>query len=170
VKPSATCLPLVVGAEGAACDELTNLCAQDYFCDGPTRRCVPLRDVDETCGSKWVTGCKPPLYCTAVGGVCTAPHPVGEPCEYNSQCVPGAVCDFTTKHCANLVWGEPGAPCDGGSNGCRTGNCVTSPPGRTSFCPIVVGVGEGCDIDHQCDEGSLCFDGKCVGNYAISCQ
>jgi hypothetical protein len=170
VKPSATCVPLVVGAEGAPCDELTNLCARDDFCDGPTRSCVPLRDVGEPCGSKWITGCKAPLYCTAVGGTCAAPHPVGEPCEYNWQCVPGTVCDFTTGHCANMLWGDPGAPCDAVAHGCSTGNCVTSNPGGTSFCPIVVGVGEPCDIGHQCDEGLLCFEGKCVGYYAITCQ
>ena len=170
VRPSATCIPLVVGAEGDACDELTHRCAQDYFCDGPSRRCVPLRDVGEVCGSKWVTGCKAPLYCTAVGGICSAPHAVGEPCEYDSQCAPGTGCDQVTRYCAEIVWGEPGAPCDGGRLGCRMGYCVTSFPGGTSFCPTVVGLGAACDYEHQCDEGSLCFEGQCVGNNAIHCQ
>lgn len=162
-KPSATCLPVVVGAEGDACDEVTLLCAPDYFCDGPTRRCVPLRDAGETCGSKWVTGCKAPLYCIAVGGVCTAPSSVGEPCTENVHCLPGTACDVATGHCAEMSWGEPGASCDSGPHACRTGNCTT-------VCPIVVGVGQPCDYQHQCDEGLLCFEDKCVGNYAIDCQ
>lgn len=170
MHPSATCLPLVVGDDGDSCDEISRLCALGLYCDGLTRRCVPLRGLGEPCGSNWVTGCVPPLYCSDAPGVCAAPGKVGDPCEFAAQCSAGLACDYTTNRCSEVEWNPPGAPCDAGAHLCRTGECQTSTLGMANFCPFVVAEGQACEDQHVCDEGSVCFGGKCVGSNSVECR
>lgn len=135
------------------------------------RSVAPLRSAGEACGSEWATGCKPPLYCTGAPGVCRLPGNLGDSCDPTSMCASGLVCDTDKKVCSEITWAGPGEQCDGWLTLCRRGNCPHATPFDSHICPVVVAEGEACGTaGRDCDEGSVCFGGKCIATNAVDCH
>jgi hypothetical protein len=170
------CVAIHVGAKGDPCDELTALCADDLYCSGRSRTCIPLGELGNSCGSKWPTGCKAPNYCDGAPGNCRAPGNTGADCSGGQPCAAGLACDEGTRLCAQIQWSEPGQPCDLGVHVCRADQCYQGSfgggvPGATGVCPFITGLGESCGgPTHVCDAGAVCYHGKCEGAHSVVCE
>jgi hypothetical protein len=174
--PSASCVALTFGGEGASCDELTAVCQRGLYCEGQSKRCTPLADLGEPCGSQYVTGCKPPLFCTGAPGTCKAPGETGAACNGEGECASGLGCAFQQQRCTPITWVAPGDVCDDVGL-CLRGSCVPDDhgPGGAPFpghCPLFPADGARCatTIPDSCEEPSTCFDGTCQPLHSIRCE
>lgn len=158
-----------LGARGATCDlEILVGCADDLAC---LPKAAPGSEGLGVCGDRLPAGskcfgrecargttCEYPEGGDENSGRCTPLHPVGTPCVYVTDCVPGAYCrpgDFTCAPSPRLEEScEESSNCWGGGNV----ECLATPTGY--FCGVRPRLGEACY--RACSAGSYCAGGTCV--------
>jgi hypothetical protein len=114
-----------------------------------------MRDanVGEPCGN-----CLSGLRC--VDGKCQVRGEIGAACKYSSDCRSGLGCD-PQGHCANLVLGTAGSPCDASTNlRCATG--LYCSPSAKGVCTAAKKRGEACATGDRCEQFTACRGGFCA--------
>jgi hypothetical protein len=142
-------------AEGAACDGASDACDIGLSCFKGTCR---TRATNGGACLHWAD-CAPPYICRSTG-VCGYVAVQGQACQATIDCTTDVGCDAVTKLCVPLVFGEPGAACDGDVHRCVAGNCDL----LAGSCPAVIPDGMPCDPNdrsHVCDDYARCFQGVC---------
>ncbi len=167
--PSYSCVELTLGEQGAPCDGLTAICQRGLYCDGQSKRCAPLGDLGQPCGTQYPTGCKPPLLCSGAPGTCKAPGEIGAPCQSDIDCASALVCAYEEKRCRPITWVTPGGFCDDVQR-CLRGSCGADFPFPTQ-CPLMRPAGASCVPNQDtCEEASVCFEGTCRPLHSIRCE
>jgi hypothetical protein len=114
-------------AQGGACPEGSNACADKLYCDPTTTTCQPLLGVGGDCSlAGWA--CSGGLYCSTAAKLCTPDPGEGASCA-EAGCADGLFCDYSTHICqkkrgAGQVCSD-NEECQGNcvSNKCSQGSC-----------------------------------------------
>ncbi|MBI5547938.1 MAG: hypothetical protein HY901_28990, partial [Deltaproteobacteria bacterium] len=138
-------------AQGQACDTDVD-CHLDAVCAAglcTPREVCAQRAAGEPCVTEPL-GCVAGTFCNDTGAVqtCEAVRPLGQPCEFTDDCVPGAYCSFGDQVCT--AYSGVGGSCEGALL-CASGLYCDDLEG--SLCATLQPEGAACDYGFECASG-----------------
>ncbi len=181
VCSNSTCSAVTVVADGATCNDVTEVCGATSYCKPPgtsSRSCAPLGIEGNACRA--ATECSASLTCDLVTYTCRAYAARNQPCGttaacnyFTDYCTPGGTCGALPvlgESCAYSRW------CHGDS-WCDTSLAVPTCVARPTLGQPCTGTG-GCDGQAYCDymlttpacvatktSGSCTFPNECATGY-----
>jgi hypothetical protein len=164
VTGSGTSLTCTAGPAGQPC-AYDAPCPDGFYCS-TSDICTPLRTLGQDCNGSFEP-CLPELYCDVIDG-CQTPPGLGEVCDYNTPCGPGAYCDTSgSSPYACVARAALGAQCSTstsyGVQCLEQYRCDYDMTLGQDVCMEKRGLGESCSGNAECASG-VCSQSLCLAS------